>query len=189
MATLADLQTRSGGQCELCKNDQNLQEYTVSEAPTSVDASAYLCATCVDQLTDLEQVDPNHWRVLNDSMWSEVAAVQVLSYRMLHHLIPEGWTQALIEMMYLDEETLAWAKAGIADANAVKHVDSNGVELLAGDTVVLIKDLNVKGGGFTAKRGTAVRRISLVADNPNHIEGKVNDQRIVLLTQYVKKSK
>ncbi|WP_372653863.1 PhnA domain-containing protein, partial [Draconibacterium sp.] len=52
----------------------------------------------------------------------------------------------------------------------------------------MIKDLNVKGGGFTAKRGTAVRNISLVHDNPEHIEGKVNGQHIVILTQYVKKN-
>ncbi len=91
-------------------------------------------------------------------------------------------------MLYLDDATLLWAKKGQHEEDAIKHVDSNGVVLQAGDTVVLIKDLKVKGGGFTAKRGTAVRRISLVADNPAHIEGKVNDQRIVILTQYVKKS-
>ena len=53
---------------------------------------------------------------------------------------------------------------------------------------LFLKDLNVKGGGFTAKRGTAVRNISLVHDNHEHIEGRVNDQHIVILTQYVKKS-
>jgi len=53
--------------------------------------------------------------------------------------------------------------------------------------VVLIKDLKVKGAGFTAKRGTAVRNISLVHDNAEHIEGKINGQKIVILTQYVKK--
>jgi len=52
----------------------------------------------------------------------------------------------------------------------------------------LIKDLNVKGGGFTAKRGTAVRGISLVADNAEHIEGRVSGQQIVILTKFVKKS-
>jgi protein PhnA len=60
--------------------------------------------------------------------------------------------------------------------------------LQAGDTVVLIKDLDVKGAGFTAKRGTAVRGISLVADNPEQIEGRVNGQQLVLLTKFVKKS-
>ena len=67
------------------------------------------------------------------------------------------------------------------------HRDSNGVPLAQGDTVVLIKDLLVKGANFTAKRGTAVRGISLVLDNPAHIEGRVEGQRIVILTEFVKK--
>ena len=46
----------------------------------------------------------------------------------------------------------------------------------------------MKGGGFTAKRGTAVRGIGLVHDNPGQIEGRVNGQQIVILTQFVKKS-
>ena len=60
--------------------------------------------------------------------------------------------------------------------------------LEAGNTVILTKDLNVKGANFTAKRGTLVRGISLVEDNPEHIEGKVEGQRIVILTKFVKKS-
>ncbi|MCK4709481.1 MAG: alkylphosphonate utilization protein, partial [Gammaproteobacteria bacterium] len=71
---------------------------------------------------------------------------------------------------------------------SVKHIDSNGNILQAGDTVTLIKDLNVKGANFTAKRGAAVRGISLVADNPEHIEGRVNGQQIVILTKFIKKS-
>ncbi len=53
--------------------------------------------------------------------------------------------------------------------------------------MVLIKDLPVKGAGFTAKRGTAVRGISLVHDNAGHIEGRVEGQRIVILTAFVRK--
>lgn len=74
------------------------------------------------------------------------------------------------------------------EESAIQHKDSNGAKLAAGDTVTLIKDLNVKGAGFTAKRGTAVRSISLVPDNSEHIEGRVNGQKIVILTQFVKKS-
>jgi len=70
---------------------------------------------------------------------------------------------------------------------AIIHKDVNGNILQAGDTVTLIKDLNVKGSSLTAKRGTAVRRISLVRDNAGQIEGKVEGQHIVILTQYVKK--
>ena len=70
----------------------------------------------------------------------------------------------------------------------VIHKDSNGHVLQAGDSVVLIKDLKVKGANFIAKRGTPVRRISLDPTNANHIEGRVEDQHIVILTQYVKKT-
>ena len=94
-------------------------------------------------------------------------------------------------MLYLDDDTLAWAQAtgeGNNDEDTVKHVDSNGAVLEAGDTITLIKDLDVKGANFTAKRGTAVRGISLVTDNAKHIEGRINGQRIVILTKFVKKS-
>ena len=60
--------------------------------------------------------------------------------------------------------------------------------LEAGDTVTIIKDLNVKGSSMVAKRGTAVRGISLVRDNAEHIEGRVDGQQIVILTKFVKKS-
>ncbi len=96
-------------------------------------------------------------------------------------------------MLYLEDDVLSWARAGLTSAASdddgeVVHKDTHGAVLNAGDTVTLIKDLKVKGANFTAKRGTAVRNISLVADNPAQIEGRVNDQRIVILTEFVKKS-
>lgn len=133
----------------------------------------------------------NHWRCLNDSMWSQIPAVQVMAWRMLSRLKNEGWPQDLLDMLYLEDELLAWARAtgeGLSTEDSVKHLDSNGAVLEAGDTVTLIKDLNVKGANFTAKRGTAVRGISLVADNPQQVEGKINGQQIVLLTKFVKKA-
>jgi protein PhnA len=124
-------------------------------------------------------------------MWSQVPAVQVVAWRMLNRLRSEGWAQDAIDMLYLDEEALAWAQDGQSSADAagdVVHKDVNGTVLEAGDTVTLIKDLKVKGGGFTAKRGTAVRGISLVPDDPKHIEGRVSGQQIVIIAEYVKKS-
>src|SRR5690606_17044097 len=111
---------------------------------------------------DPENTDPNHWRCLNDSMWSPVPAVQVVAWRMLNRLKSEGWPQDLLDMMYMDEDVLNWAKADqVADPStkSVVHRDSNGVILEAGDNVVLIKDLKVKGSSMVAKQGTAVRRI------------------------------
>jgi protein PhnA len=106
---------------------------------------------------------------------------------MLHKLKEEGWPNDLLEMIYLDDQELSWAKSGMEDEDAVKHIDSNGAVLKAGDTVVLIKELDVKGSTITAKRGTAVRNIRLVQDDPTLIEGKIDGQSIYILTQFVKK--
>lgn len=187
-----EIQARSGSKCELCGAADELKVYEVPPvANGKADECVMVCKTCLEQIENPEKMDANHWRCLNDSMWSPVPAVQVMAWRLLHRLNAEGWSHDLLDMLYLDEETLAWAKAtgeGISRDDIVKHLDSNGVVLQNGDTVVLIKDLDVKGGGFTAKRGTAVRGIKLVADNPEHIEGRVEGQQIVILTKFVKKS-
>ncbi|MCW8921928.1 MAG: PhnA domain-containing protein [Sedimenticola sp.] len=192
MSIERSLISRSGSKCELCGSTENLQTYEVPpDSDGSADQSVLLCGTCRTQLDNPDQVDPNHWRCLNDSMWSQTPAVQVIAWRMLNRLSAEGWPQDLLDMLYLDEETQRWAEAtgeGLSDSDRVQHLDSNGAILEAGDTVTLIKDLNVKGANFTAKRGTAVRGISLVQDNPEHIEGRVNGQQIVILTKFVKKS-
>ena len=94
-------------------------------------------------------------------------------------------------MMYLEEETMNWAKAtgeGLSEAEKIVHKDANGAVLENGDNVVLIKDLKVKGSSMVAKQGTAVRRISLDRENAEYIEGKVDGQQIVIITKYVKKS-
>jgi protein PhnA len=70
------------------------------------------CETCHDQLTDSDKVEANHWRCLNDSMWAEANAVKVVAWRMLTNLKGEGWPADLLDMMYIDEETTAWAKDG-----------------------------------------------------------------------------
>lgn len=187
------LQTRSEGSCELCAASEGLSVYVVQpQNEATPDTSLLVCETCRTQIDDPQLMDVHHWRCLNESMWSQVLAVQVTAWRMLNRLDAEDWARSLLDILYLDDETLTWAKAiddRLGDDSAsIIHKDSNGVTLAAGDTVVLIKDLNVKGAGFTAKRGTAVRNISLVHDNAAHIEGRVNNQQIVILTEFVKKS-
>jgi protein PhnA len=156
------------------------QNYTVTGGPDV--AGVQLCKTCLAQVEG--ELEPDYWRCLASSMWSDQPAVQVLAARLLARLSDHGWARDLAGQLWLDEETRAWVETQPADSG---HVDSNGAALSAGDTVVLIKDLPVKGAGFTAKRGTAVRGISLVQDNPEHIEGRVEGQRIVILTKFVKK--
>ena len=181
------LNKRSGSQCELCATTENLKIYTV--LPTKkggVDENILACTTCIDQIENPGNEDQNHWRCLNESMWSEHIPVQVVSWRMLSRLR----NNELLEQMYLDEDTLVWAQAtgeGEDDENKVIHRDSNGVILATGDSVVLIKDLKVKGSSMVAKQGTAVRNIRLDHENAEYIEGRVDGQTIVIITQYVKK--
>jgi len=184
------LMDRSGGKCELCGAEDTLSAYEVAGADSAgADAHVMLCDVCRGQIAQPDTVDVNHWRCLNDSMWSPVPAVQVMAWRMLKQLSAESWAQDLLDMMYLEDEVRQWAQAGVTSGSdeIPPTLDSNGAVLNQGDTVTLIKDLVVKGANFTAKRGTAVRNIALT-DNPEQIEGKVNGVRIVLLTQYLKKS-
>lgn len=192
MSIEKELAVRSESQCELCGATDDLAVYAVPHsAGEDADSAIYACLTCRGQLDADDPVDVNHWRCLNDSMWSQTPAVQVVAWRMLKQLSAEGWPQELLEMLYLEEDVLAWAQAGTVvdgEDDGLIHRDSNGATLQAGDTVVLIKDLTVKGANFTAKRGTAVRNISLGQDNASHIEGRVSGQQIVILTQFVKKA-
>ncbi|WP_317931311.1 PhnA domain-containing protein [Halioxenophilus sp. WMMB6] len=182
---------RANGHCELCSVEAELSDYPLpnSEGIAAEEASVALCATCLEQL-DAEPLDDKYWLCLQASAWSPYAAVQVLAHRTLGRLADQTWAVDLQESMFMEEDVRQWAEQGQASAGSAEGgatVDCHGSPLAAGDTVTIIKDLDVKGANMVAKRGTAVRNISL-SDNPEHIEGRVNGQRIVLLTKFVKKS-
>ena len=180
---------RSGSVCEISGSDENLVVYLVEPKTEETPENCILITKNLkNQIENPETMNPNDWRGLSDSMWNENLPVQIVSWRMLARLKNHD----LLDMMYLDEDALECAKAtGEADDDEGKiiHKDSNGNILKDGDSVVLIKDLDVKGATFTAKRGAAVHNIKLVWDNAEQIEGRVENQHIVILTQYVKKTK
>jgi len=191
MTTEQSLLHRSNTQCELCSAKDNLSVYSLPpESQDTVEQSILVCETCHAQITQISPLIEDHWRCLNDSMWSTVPAVQVMAWRLLKALSSASWAQDLLDMLYFEPEMQAWAESdsiqALADESATKTIDNNGTQLLAGDTVTLIKDLDVKGAGFTAKRGTVVKNITLT-DNPLHIEGRVNGVRIVLVADFLKK--
>ncbi|MDC6350243.1 PhnA domain-containing protein [Zeaxanthinibacter sp. PT1] len=191
MSVKKELEQRSGAQCELCKSAEQLQQYLVPPKSEEHSENFIICCTnCFEQIEDRDKMQADHWRGLSESMWSEVDAVKVVAWRMLNRLKEQAWALDLLQMFYMEPGTEQWARNWdeLKDEQALEHLDTNGALLSQGDQVVLIKDLNVKGAGFTAKRGTAVRNISLVHDNAECIEGKVNGQQIVILTKYVKKS-
>ncbi|WP_225035292.1 PhnA domain-containing protein [Winogradskyella sp. SM1960] len=191
MSLERELQKRSGSKCELCGSEEKLSEYGVSDIKENgLKTVLYACQVCKEQMNDSDAIDPNHWRCLNDSMWSEHDAVKIMAWRMLNR-INADWTQDLLGMMYMEDETLELAKAsgdGEDEADKLIHRDVNGVILEHGDSVVLIKDLKVKGSSMVAKQGTAVRNIRLDHENETYIEGRVDGQQIVIITEYVKKT-
>ncbi|MBQ0787355.1 MAG: PhnA domain-containing protein [Oceanihabitans sp.] len=191
MSLERELNKRADGKCELCQNEEHLQLHTLApRKDQSLIETLTACKTCVDQIEDPESTDPNHWRCLNDSMWSEHQAVQVAAWRMLSRLRNEGWPKDLLDMMYLEEDVLEFAKStgeGEDEEGKLIHRDVNGVVLETGDSVVLIKDLKIKGSSQVAKQGTAVRNIRLDRDNETYIEGKVGPTLTVIITEYVKK--
>ncbi len=181
---------RSSSRCELCSASTDLAAYDVKPNDgESIESSVLLCKTCLDHIDTPSSLDIKQWYGLNESMWSEHPAVKVLVYRVLKGLGDSSWAHDLLGQLYLDDDVQTWADAGLspADEAGARVFDSNGTELHEGDTVTLIKDLDVKGANFTAKRGTTVKNISLT-DDPKLIEGRVNGTRIVLVAAYLKKA-
>ena len=111
MILSASLNSRCDEKCELCTAQDKLYSFAI--APHSddfPDHNVVVCQQCHERLNDSSTVDPNHWRCLNDSMWSQVPAVQVIVWRLLNQLNTEPWAQDLLDMLYLEDDTLAWAK-------------------------------------------------------------------------------
>jgi alkylphosphonate utilization operon protein PhnA len=134
--------------------------------------------------------------VLSQSMWSERTPSKLFTWYLLSALTGIADATNLLNEIYLnDDEQSAVDRflakysgsdsKAAANADDAKTVDSNGAEIKEGDSVVLIKDLDVKGMRFTAKRGTLVNNIRLTP-NPEQVEGKVNGTVIVLLTKYLR---
>ena len=172
MLKIDELMVRAGGVCEICGDVEGLSRIEVTPSD-----DALFCLVCAGQAP----ARGGHWRALEGAAWSVEPAVQIAVWRKLGE-IGEAWATDAQAGMIMEPEVMARAQ----DV-ALVHKDAYGAVLASGDTVVFIKDLPVKGAGFTAKRGTAVRSISLVHENAGHIEGRVEGQRIVILTEFVKR--
>ena len=105
--------------------------------------------------------------------------------------------QCTLENTYVDGENFVCADCGFewpteggeSSETALVVRDSNGNALADGDTVVVIKDLKVKGSSIPLKQGTVIRQIRLVEDDPEHIEGSSDKIKgLVLKTAFVKKA-
>lgn len=178
------LQERCQGTCELCTTEPAAVAYAVSPKNNdAIENEVALCNTCLAALTQTDA--DTHWQCLAGSIWNTEPSVQALTYRILYGYKEKEWASEIMSAVELDEAVVDWALTAYQTAEV--HKDSNGAELVNGDTVVLTQNLNVKGTNFTAPKGTIVRKIRLVPDNTEQIEGKINDQTIVILTKYTRK--
>lgn len=185
MSISSELKQRNGELCELCNSEPAANAYTVTpKNDESIENQVALCNTC---LAAVDSKDASfHWRCVEGSIWSPEPSVQALSYRILQNYKEEDWANNLISSVDLDENIVQWALSAFEVADV--HKDAFGNTLENGDTVVLTQALNVKGTNFTASKGTVVKKIKLVHDNVEQIEGKINEQTIVILCKFVKKN-
>ena len=164
--------------CDLCGSEEGLTAYTV--APKEVTIT--ICSTCAASIED-PTTDEKHWNCLHDTMWSTEPAVQVMAFRLFTQL----GAQDQLDMMYLEDEVRAWAEEGLNEEKQEPTRDANGTILVEGDSVSIIKDLVVKGAGFTAKQGTTVKNIRMAPGDPLHIQGRVNGTMIFIISAFLKK--
>jgi protein PhnA len=184
MGISKELAERCQGQCELCSDLPAVHEYTVSpKKEDQTENQVALCDTCLRSMDEKEKA--GYWRVLEGSIWNQEPSVQALSYRILQNYREEDWVNNVLSSVELDENTIQWAMSAFNEIDM--HKDAFGNTLQNGDTVILTQALNVKGTSFSAAKGTVVKRIRLVPDNTEQIEGKINEQTIVILAKYVKK--
>ena len=180
-----DLLSRNENLCELCNATEAIMAYTVS--PKKEDEIGNQVALCKECAEAIEKDDAKYnWRLLESSVWSNLKSVQALSYRLLFKLKDESWAFEAMNAVDLEEDVKDWALSSFETKDF--HKDAFGNKLENGDTVVLTQSLDVKGTNFTASKGTVVKKIKLISDNVEQVEGKINDQSIVILTKYLRKN-
>ena len=85
-----------------------------------------------------------------------------------------------------------WPKvtaADDADATGGSVKDANGNVLADGDTVILIKDLKVKGSSIVLKKGTKIKGIRLPDGAGDHeVDCKTDQGAFMLKAEFMKKA-
>lgn len=174
--------------CNLCNAADAKETYKIEPTSPNFNSEIEICPQCKEAIESPAK-HCEYLRFLTESIWNENSSVKVLSYKLLNELKDNSWAQDALDIAYLEESELEWANA-LLESGASEDVvtrDSNGTKLEAGDSVTIIKDLQVKGAGFTAKRGSVVKNIHLTS-TAGEIEGRVNGVKIVLLSKFLKKA-
>src|SRR5688500_17655590 len=90
---------RRDNRCELCGGTNDLKIYEVQPQDSKAEDNCILdCSKCRAQIEKKEELDSNHWKVLSETMWSEVPGVQVMAWRKLNRLRNESWAADNLDM-------------------------------------------------------------------------------------------
>lgn len=107
------LARRAGSKCELCETGgQRLLPFEVPpvEDEPDLERTLLLCERCREGAEGGKLGDASTWRFLESVMWSELAAVQVVSIRLLRRLaaVQVGWAQSALETVFPSAEVESW---------------------------------------------------------------------------------
>jgi len=110
-----DLARRAKSKCELTGvSGVPLQAYEVppvSEEP-ELDRTLLISEDCHAALERPATLVGQEWRRLAETVWADIPAIQVVSWRMLRVLaVKEDWAREVLEAVFLDPEVQAWADA------------------------------------------------------------------------------
>jgi protein PhnA len=106
-----DLTRRSRSLCELCGDSGRklsiFELEPVSEEP-EYERCLFLCDHCREPLGKARSLEPDRWRFLKETIWSDIPVAQALAARILDALSRrESWAAEILEDAYLDEEVQA----------------------------------------------------------------------------------
>lgn len=110
-----DLARRAKSKCELTGvAGVPLRPYEVPPVTSEpdLDRTLLLSEKCHEALAKPEKLSGRSWQCLVEMVWSEMPAIQVVSWRMLQQLAKrEDWARETLEETFLDPEVEAWAKS------------------------------------------------------------------------------
>jgi protein PhnA len=110
-----DLARRAKSKCELTgAAGVPLRPYEVPPvgADPELDRTILISEACHEVLEHPRKLSGREWQCLGEMVWSELPAVQVVAWRMLHELAKrEDWAREVMDGVFLDEEVEQWAKS------------------------------------------------------------------------------
>ncbi len=115
-----DLARRCKSKCELTgASGVSLHVFEIppTKGEADFDRCIMVCEDVVEQISNPKKFRAEAWRHLNELIWTDVPAVQMMTVRILQHLAPQhNWAQDILDEAFIDEDILELAaKAKLGD--------------------------------------------------------------------------